>query len=175
MPNGEQGEVLTPGTNEQRSLAGALDLPTGTITPCVWYRKQSGLFIDSLETLARRHPAPLFSRLTVGVANAKLHKAQKVQQGLAAHPRFELLSLPPSCPRANPIERAFGGVHGRCTRTHTRRRRWPLVQDVKRHLQSNGPGRYALSALHYTPEVTAAVEARQTAERSLAMLSQLAA
>jgi transposase len=174
-PKGEQVEVLTPGTNEKRYLAGALDLTTGTITHCVWYRKQSGLFIDLLETLDRMHPAPLLSRLTVVVDNAKLHKAKRVQQWLAAHPRFELLYLPTYCPRANPIERAFGDVHDKCTRNHTRKWMWHLVQDVKRHLQSNGPWRYALSELYYTPEVTAAVEAMQTAEMSLAMLSQRAA
>jgi hypothetical protein len=45
MPKGEQLEVLTPGTDEKRSQAGALELPTGTILHCVWYRKQTGLFI----------------------------------------------------------------------------------------------------------------------------------
>jgi transposase len=175
MPKGEQVEVLTPGTNEKRYLAGALDLTTGTITHCVWYRKQTGLFLDLLETLDRTYPAPLFAHLTVVADNAKVHHAQKVQQWLAAHPRFEVLYLPTYCPRANPIERAFGDVHDMCTRNHTRKRMGHLVQDVKRHLQSNGPWRYALSELYYTPEVTAAVEALQTAEMSLAMLSQLAA
>src|SRR5215204_774381 len=33
----------------------------------------------------------------------------------AAHPRSELLSLPTYWPRANPIERAFGDVHDKCT------------------------------------------------------------
>lgn len=175
MPKGEQVEVLTPGTNEKRYLAGALDLTSGTITHCVWYRKQTGLFLDLLETLDRTHPAPFFSHLTVVVDNAKIHHAQKVQQWLAAHPRFELLYLPTYCPRANPIERAFGDVHDKCTRNHTRKRMWTLVQDVKQHLRVNGPWRYALSEIYYTPEVTAAVEALQTAERSLAALSQLAA
>jgi transposase len=36
MPEGEQVEVLPPGTTEKRSLAGARDLTTGTITHCVW-------------------------------------------------------------------------------------------------------------------------------------------
>ena len=36
MPKGEQVEVLTPGTNEKRYLAGALDLTTGIVTHCVW-------------------------------------------------------------------------------------------------------------------------------------------
>ena len=53
MPKGEQGEVMTPGTNEKRYLAGAPELTTGTITQCVWYRKQTGLFLDLLETLDR--------------------------------------------------------------------------------------------------------------------------
>ena len=175
MPKGEQVEVMTPGTNEKRYLAGALDLTTGTITSCVWYRKQTGLFIELLETLDRTHPVPLFTHLTVVLDNAKLHKAQNVQQWLAAHPRFALLYLPTYCPQANPIERVFGDVHDKCTRNHTRKRIWRLVQDVKQHLRGNGPWRYALSELYYTPEVTAAVEALKTADTSLTALSPLAA
>src|SRR5262249_38888026 len=175
MPKGEQVEVLTPGTNEKRYLAGALDIATGKITHCVWYRKQTGLFLDLLETLDRTHPAPLFTHLTLVVDNAKLHRAKKVQQWVAAHPRFELLYLPTYCPRANPLERAFGDVHDKCTRNHTRKEMWHLVQDVKRHLRGNGPWPYALSDLYYTPEVTAAVVTLQTADISLEASSQLAA
>jgi len=175
MPKGEQVEVLTPGTNEKRYLAGALDLTTGTITHCVWYRKQTGLFLDLLATLDRTHPVPLFTHLTVVVDNAKIHKAAKVQQWLATHPRFELLYLPTYCPRANPIERAFGDVHDKCTRNHTRKRIWHLVQDVHQHLRVNGPWRYALSEIYYTPEVTVAVTALQAALATPAELSQLAA
>src|SRR5215510_10285848 len=175
MPKGEQVEVMTPGTNEKRYLAGALDFTTGTITHCVWYRKQTGLFIDLLETLDRTHPAPLFSHLTVVADNAKIHHAQKVQKWLAAHPRFELLYLPTYCPRANPIERAFGDVHDKCTRNHTRKRMWPLVQDVKQHLRVNGPWRYALSEIYYTPEVSAAVEALRAAHSAPEEISLLAA
>jgi transposase len=175
MPKGKQVEVLTPGTNEKRYLAGALDLTTGTVTHCVWYRKQTGLFLDLLETLDRIYPAPRFSHLTVVADNAKIHHAHKVEQWLAAHPRFTLRYLPTYCPRASPIERAFGDVHDKCTRNHTRKRMWHLVQDVKQHLLGNGPWPYALSALYYTPEVTAAVEALQAVDPSLAAHSQLAA
>jgi transposase len=175
MPKGEQVEVLTPGTNEKRYLAGALDLTTGALTHCVWYRKQTGLFLELLDTLDRTHPAPLFTHLTVVGDNAQLHKAKKVQQWLAAHPRFELLYLPTYCPAANPIERAFGDVHDNCTRNHTRKRIWHLVNDVKQHLRVNGPWRYALSDLYYTPEVTAAVEALPAAAAPPAVISQLAA
>jgi transposase len=175
MPKGEQVEVLTPGTNEKRYLAGALDMTTGTITQCVWYRKQTGLFLELLDTLDRTHPAPLFTQLTVVVDNAKLHKAKKVQQWLAAHPRFALLYLPTYCPDANPIERAFGDVHDKCTRNHTRQRMWHLVRDVKQHLRVNGPWQYALSELYYTPEVTAAVATLRAAQSAPTVITQLAA
>lgn len=175
LPKGEQVEVLTPGTNEKRYLAGALDLTTGTITHCVWYRKQTGLFLDLLDTLDRTHPAPLFTHLTIVVDNAKIHKAVKVQQWLTEHPRLEVLYLPTYCPRANPIERAFGDVHDKCTRNHTRKRIRHLVQDVQQHLQVNGPWRYALSEIYFTPEVTAALAALQDVPSPPAEISQIAA
>jgi DDE superfamily endonuclease len=90
-PKGEQVEVMTPGTNEKRYLAGALAITTGRIPQCVWYRKQTGLFLELLDTLDQTHPAPLFTQLTVVVDNAQLHKAKKVQPWLAAHPRFAWL------------------------------------------------------------------------------------
>jgi hypothetical protein len=69
-----------------------------------------------------------------------------------------LLFLPTYCPRANPIERAFGDVHDLCTRNHTRKRLPALVADVEDHLDRNGPWQYTLSGLDYEPTVTAAVE-----------------
>lgn len=175
MPKGAQVEIMTPGTNEKRYLAGALNLRTGTIEHCVWYRKTTGLFLDLLDTLDRAYPAAECSHLAVVADNAKIHHAVEVEKWLAAHPRFELLYLPTYCPRANPIERAFGDVHDKCTRNHTRKRMWHLVHDVKQHLHSNGPWPYALSDLYYTPEVTAAVQALRAAEIAPEEISQLAA
>jgi transposase len=175
MPRGAQVEVLTPGTNEKRYLAGALDVTTGTISHCVWYSKVRGLFLDLLQTLDHAYPAAVFSRLTSVADNAKIHQAGEVEKWLATHPRFELLYLPTSCPRANPIERAFGDVHDKCTRNHTRKQLWHLVPDVKQHLYGNGPWRYALSDLYYTPEVTAAVQALRAAGIAQEEISQLAA
>lgn len=175
MPKGAQVEVLTPGTNEKRYLAGALDIATGTTQPCVWYSKTTGLFLDLLATLERTYPAPQFSRVSVVVDNSKIHYAGEVAKWLAAHPRFELLYLPTYCPKANPIERAFGDVHDKGTRTHTRKRMWHLVQDVEQHLAVNGPWPYVLSELYYTPEVTAAVQALRVADTTQEEISQLAA
>jgi len=97
------------------------------------------LFLDLLATLERAYPAPAFSCLSVVGDNSKIHYAGEIAQWLAAQPRFELLSLPPYCPTANPLERACGDVHDTCTRNPTRKRMWPLVQDVEQHLAVNGP------------------------------------
>jgi transposase len=175
MPKGEQVEVPTPGTNEKRYLAGALDMRTGTIVHRVWWRKTHGLFLDLLQTLDRAYPALYFTHLYVVVDNYKIHKARAVEQWLAAHPHVELLFLPTYCPKASPIERAFGDVHDKCTRNHRRKRIWHLVHDVEQHLQVNGPWAYVLSDLYYTPEVTAAVEALRAAETTQEESSQLAA
>jgi hypothetical protein len=133
------------------------------------------LFLALLATLDRADPAPAFSRLSVVVDNSKIHYAGEVAKWLAAHPRFALLSLPTDCPKANPLERAFGDVQDKWTRNHTRKRMWHRVQDVEQHLQVNGPWAYALSALYYTPEVTVAVQALRAAETAPAEISQLAA
>jgi hypothetical protein len=139
MPKGEQGEVLTPGTKEKRYVAGALDIATGTTQPWVWYSKTPGVFRDLRATRERTYPAPQFSRLSVVVDNSKIPYAGESAKGLAAHPRFALLSLPTYGPKANPIERAFGEVQDKCTRHHTRKRMGPLVQDVEQPLAVNGP------------------------------------
>lgn len=91
------------------------------------------------------------------VDNDKIHKAKAVTQWLDAHPRVTLLFLPTYCPRANPIERAFGDVHDCCTRNHQRKRLPDLVADVEDHLGLNGPWKYKLSDLYYAPAVTAVV------------------
>jgi putative transposase len=158
MPKGSQLEVMTPGQNQKHYLAGALDLATGTLHHCLGPRKTNALFRDLLTCLEARYPAERYTRLYVVVDNYNIHHAKAVAQWLAAHPRLTLLWLPTYCPRANPIERAFGDVHDLCTRNHTRRRLRDLVADVETHLQVNGPWHYKLSEVYYEPDVTAAVE-----------------
>ena len=175
MPKGEQLEVLTPGTNEKRYLAGAWDIRRGTVVQRVWWRKTQGLFLDLLAALDQAYPPLQFTRLSVVVDNYKIHKAQAVERWLAAHARFELLFLPTYCPKASPIERAFGDVHDKCTRNHKRKRLWTVVRDVRQHLAVNGPWQYELSEIYYTPEVTAAVQALTKTPASPEECSQLAA
>jgi hypothetical protein len=146
MPQGTQEEIMTPGKNEKHSLAGALHRATGRVLYGLGPRKNHGLLRDLFGLLDTTYPARI-TRIDVVVDNDCMHKAKAVEQWLACHPRFGLLWLPTSCPRATPIERVFGDVHDKCTRHHKRKRLRDVVQDVERHVQTNGPWRYNLSQI----------------------------
>ena len=158
MRQGTQLAVMTPGQNQKHSLAGALNLATGTLLHCVGPRKTNALFRDLLRLLEARYPAERYARLSVVVDHDKIPKAKAVEQWLAAHPRVTRLFLPTYGPRAHPIERAFGDVHDCCTRHHQRKRLPDLVADVEEQLHLNGPWQYKLSDRSSEPAVTAAVE-----------------
>jgi transposase len=145
MPQGTQDEIMTPGTNEKRDLAGALHLATGKVLYGLGPRKNHGVFRALLTLLDITYPASGMTRIYVVVDHYGIHKAKAVEQWLAHHPRFEVLWLPTYCPRANPIERVFGDVHDNCTRNHKRKRRRDLVMEVERHIPENGPWQYNLS------------------------------
>ena len=151
---------------EKNYLAGALDIVTGRIWHCVWFRKVNGLFIDLLGLIESTYPASRYRHIYLVVGNYGIHKAKAVARWLAAHPRFELIFLPTYCLQANPIERAFGDVRNKCTRNHKRKRLRDLVADVRRNFRVNGPWQYQLSDLYYESEVSAAVEA-MAAEKQL--------
>jgi transposase len=165
MLRGTQREVMTPGTNQKSYLAGALNFVSGKMMSVVGERKNRWLFIDLLRRIERACPAQKFTRVYVVVDNYRIHKAKAVGQWLSKHPRFEVVWLPRYCPRANPIERAFGDVHDKCTRNHKRTRITDLMSDVISHLKGNGPWRYKLSELYDTSEVDAALVELIAAEK----------
>src|SRR5262245_5549349 len=144
MPRGETVKLVTPGQNQKHYLAGALELKTGRIVHCGGARKTNVLFRGLLDGLEKQYPKARFDKVYVVVDNYGIHKAKAVAQWLAAHPRFALLFLPTYCPQANPLERAFGDVHDKCTRNHQRRRIEELVGDVEHHVATNGPWPYHL-------------------------------
>jgi putative transposase len=158
MPPGTQVTVMTPGQNQKHDLAGGLDLSTGTLHHCLGARQTKALFRDLLSVLEERYPPAQYTRLSVVVDHDNIHTAKAVAHWLAAHPRVTRLLLPTYCPRAHPIERAFGDVHDGCTRNHQRKRFPDLVADVEDHVHLNGPWQYKLSELYDAPAVTAAIE-----------------
>jgi len=158
MPKGSQREVMTPGQNQTHYLAGALDLATGMLLHGVGPRNTNALFRDLLGRLDAGYPAERLTQLSVVVDHDQSHQAKAVEQWLTAHPRVTWLLLPTDCPRANPIERAFGDVHDCCTRHHRRKRLPDLVADVEAHVHLNGPWLYKIADLDDDPAVPAAVE-----------------
>ena len=165
MLKGTQTEVMTPGTNRKQYLAGALNHLTGKMLCVTAERKNRWLFIDLLKLIDKRCPAQKFTRIYLVCDNYRIHTAQAVIGWLDAHPRFEIVYLPAYCPQANPIERAFGDVHDKCTRNHKRTQISEVVGDVVWHLKANAPWRYKLSRIYYTPEVDQAVTALATARK----------
>jgi putative transposase len=154
MLKGTQIEIPTPGQNQKQYLAGALDYRTGEIHYVIGPRKNNVLFRELLARLEQRHGSRI-KRIYLVADNYRIHKAKAVVAWLEKHVRVEILWLPSYCPKANPIERAFGDVHDKCTRNHTRKQLHWLIWDVKQHLANNGPWNYKLPELYYEPEVEA--------------------
>jgi hypothetical protein len=103
MPTGEQVEVLTPGTNEKRHVAGALNLTTGLMTPCVWYRKPTGLFLDLLQTLDRTYPARTFCHLQGGWTRPRFTRRPRWRSGSLPIPASSCSTCRPTVRRPIPL------------------------------------------------------------------------
>jgi transposase len=156
MLKGTQLEVETPGQNQKSYVAAALDPRTGELYHVVGPNKNNVLFRQLLDLILKKAPKR-YRKIYVICDNYRIHKAKAVDKWLAAHPRLSLEWLPTYCPQANPIERTFGDVHDKVTRNHMRKKLRTLVKDVEEHFEVNGPWKYNLSKIYFTPEVDAAL------------------
>ncbi len=96
MLRGTQKTVLTPGKNEKRYLAGALNVRTGKLTWVEWDRKTSDLFILQLWQLIRRD-YPRAKCIHVVADNFRIHSSQATQLAVAAmEGKIRLHFLPPT-------------------------------------------------------------------------------
>lgn len=118
MVQGQQKEVLTPGQNEKRYLAGAQNAKTGELIWVEGNRKDSKLFILLLWELHKRYPTA--KKIHVILDNYSIHDTQEVAKslGTSAGERFQLHFLPPYCPDHNIIERTWQDLHSNVTRNH---------------------------------------------------------
>ena len=105
---GKQKYVRTPGCNEKRYLAGALNPKTGKLTWVEGDRKNSLLFLDLLYKLVTKTYRNA-RRIHLILDNYGIHDSQQVQLALksAAASRIKLHFLPPYCPDHNRIERTL--------------------------------------------------------------------
>lgn len=150
MGLGQQKEVLTPGKNEKRYLAGALDVRTGQLHWVEAERKDAWLFMDLLKALT-----VVYARarvIHVILDNYKIHSSHVIAIALANFAcRVRLHFLPPYCPDHNRIERLWQDLHANVTRNHQCSDMTELMREVRYYLRKRN--RRALPA---TPRKAAA-------------------
>jgi transposase len=117
MPRGQQAEVVTPGDNAKRYLAGSLHRRTGALRTTEGPPRDGALFVAHLEALCRR--LRRYKVIQVSVDNAKSHACWAVAEFLhRARGRVLLHCLPRYAPDLNPIERVWGRLPEAITRNH---------------------------------------------------------
>jgi transposase len=138
---GQQAEMLTPGTNEKRYLAGSLNWRTGALLGTEGVPQQgrnAALFVRHLDDL--RCHLLCYRKIHVICDNARFHDCRLVQQYLQlwGH-RLVLHFLPKYAPDTNPIERIWWHLHAEITRTHRCQTMDDLLDLVVAWLQNRGP------------------------------------
>jgi transposase len=144
MKRGAQKEVLTPGCNEKRYLAGAWNAKTRRLITVEGARKNSLLFLRLLHKLATKD-YPDAKRIHIILDNYGIHDSLQVRLALktAAAQRLSLHFLPPYCPDHNRIERIWKDLHDNVTRNHRCATMEELMVEVRAYLAArNRRGRH---------------------------------
>jgi transposase len=146
MVSGQQKQVLTPGKNEKRYLAGALDVRSGAVIWVEGERKTSYLFLDLLDRLRRAYPQARCLHLICD--NYRIHKSDIVHAALKGYlaGKIELHFLPPYCPDHNKIERVWEDLHADVTRNHRQPNMTKLIEAVRYHLRKRNRKQQRIAA-----------------------------
>ena len=146
MVCGQQKEVKTPGQNEKRYLAGALDIRTGLLVWVEGDRKTSYLFLDLLDRLRKQYPQARCLHLILD--NYRIHKSDIVHAALGGYlaGKIKLHFLPPYCPDHNKIERVWQDLHANVTRNHCCPTMTALMVEVRYYLSKRNRKKRLLSA-----------------------------
>lgn len=135
MARGQQKEVVTPGQNVKRYLAGALDARTRESVWVVGERKASALFIALLDRLAHEYRHARVIHIILD--NFRIHDSKLTRAALAGFGgRIRLHFLPPYCPQENKIERLWQDLHANVTRNHACPTMDALLRQVRDYLWS---------------------------------------
>ena len=146
MVSGQQKEVPTPGKNEKRYLAGALDVRTGALIWVEGERKTSYLFLDLLDRLRQEYPGARCLHLILD--NYRIHKSDIVFAALGDYlaGKIQLHFLPPSCPDHNKIERVWEDLHANVTRNHRQPTMTKLMEAVRYYLRKRNRHKHLMAA-----------------------------
>ena len=138
MGHGQQKQVLTPGKNVKRYLAGAMNAKTRRVTWVEAEKKNSMLFILLLHKLRKAYPRAKV--IHVILDNYKIHSSEITQAVIASFDgRIRLHFLPPYCPDHNKIERLWLDLHAEVTRNHRCSDMDSLMRQVRRFLERRSP------------------------------------
>jgi transposase len=139
---GQQKEVLTPGCNEKRYLAGAWNPKTRRLIYVEGERKNSLLFLMLLHKLATKiYPKAEVIHLILD--NYGIHDSLQVRLAMKseAAQKLRLHFLPPYCPDHNRIERLWKDLHDNVTRNHRCATMDELMAEVRSYLASRNRSR----------------------------------
>lgn len=134
MGLGQQKEVMTPGQNQKRYLAGAWDVRTKQLHWVEAEQKDAWLFMDLLKKLTVVYAQARV--IHVILDNYKIHSSQVIGIALAHFARrVRLHFLPPYCPDYNRIERVWQDVHANVTRNHCCQNMAELMREARYYLR----------------------------------------
>lgn len=145
MGLGQQKDVVTPGTNEKRYLAGALDVRTGEVHWVEGEKKDRWLFLKLLKKLTDVYVRARV--IHVVLDNYGIHSSDVVMVALANFARrVRLHFLPPYCPEHNRIERVWQDAHANVTRNHRCLDMAELMGNVRDYLRRRNRERLGRTA-----------------------------
>lgn len=140
MLRGKQAEVVTPGTNKKKYIAGSLDWRTGKLTATEGDKRNAELFLRHLDELRWKYRR--CKVIHVICDNARFHGiagSRLVGEYMAQwEHRIKLHYLPTYSPDANPVERVWWRMHEAVTRNHCCRDLDSLTDMVFQWLEEKG-------------------------------------
>jgi len=135
MPKGHRRYVLTPGKNQKRFVAGALNATTGKVTWVEAPTKASELFHKLVWKLLGEYRGA--RRIHLILDNYIIHSSKRTKRFLAQFgDRVVLHFLPPYCPDDNKIEHVWLDLHANVTRNHRCRTMEELMVQVVAFLRA---------------------------------------
>lgn len=144
MMRGEQKQILTPGQNVKRYLAGAIQVASKQVVWVRGERKDSALFVSLLRALVSRYAA--FKRIHLILDNYCIHKSKTTCMELQRlQEKIQLHFLPPYCPKANKMELVWLHLHENVTCNH----RCQSIEELLSNAENDLTSRYNAPPAHY--------------------------
>jgi len=134
---GQQTTIPTPGKNQKRYLAGALNAKTGNLIWVEWEKKNSEIFLLLLAKLRKHYRR---ARKIILIAdNYIIHKSAMTKCFLKHNDKFKILFQPVYHPWVNRIELVWKQLHDNITRNHKHSTMKRLMGAVNKFMQYVSP------------------------------------